>query len=403
MGHFMKWQYVWVQALLLTGFPLFGAENQGELAAYAKPNHSPKKTTCETTCKPVQEPKLLGGYGYSGKNKVACPVNLFADASFVYWQASQDDMNLGWITNYPNGDIGGDDAFNTNLSGVNMDFDYHPGFRVGMGGYFGYDNWDIHAEYTWYHATNRKSISIEGAAVATEGLYPSLGFPAWDGFLFNSASGKWRIKMDIGDLDLGRSYYVGKRVVFHPTIGLRAAWITQSFHMNGTADSGFYVANQPIPLKSAVRQDTHSWGVGPKVSLDGKWIMGSGFRLFGNGEMDLLYTQYTNLVFKENMTNLSTGLPYVDGGGSKYYPVHISQSDISSVRAHLDLILGLGWGSHFASDKYYIDFTAGYEMQVFFNQNMFFSFGSSSMYGAIDYPKGNLYLQGLTISSSLDF
>jgi len=397
MGYFTSQKHISIYAFMLAGCSLYAGESQDQLAA----NTESSTRDPSSECIRMQEPQMVGGYNYSARDRLACPVNMYVDASFVYWQASQDDMNLAWSTNYPNGDIGGNDAFDTNLKGSSMDFDYHPGFRLGVGGFLGHDDWDLHAEYTWFHASNTKSMSVEGGAAATNGLYPSVSFPDWDGYLFNNASGKWKLQMDIADLDLGRWYYLGTKVQLHPTIGVRGAWISQAYNVNSIAVEGAFLNNQAAPIRSVISQNTHSWGVGPKVSLEGKWNLGCGFRLFGNGEADLLYTRYTKMSFKQDMTDLLTGLPYQDGG--LYYPVNISQSDISCVRTHLDLNLGLGWGTHFFSDKYKLDFTAGYEMQVFFDQNMFFSFGSSSMYGSVDTPNGNLYLQGLTISSSFDF
>src|SRR5579872_475493 len=115
---------------------------------------------------------------------------------------------------------------------LNMNFDFRPGFTVGIGYNFAHDNWDLAATYTWFHNSNAQSATATGFS-----LYNAFGpgiTPTWGIFVesdedvyFQSASETWQLGMDIVDVDLGRWFYVGSKLTLHPSIGARAAFIRQ--------------------------------------------------------------------------------------------------------------------------------------------------------------------------------
>jgi len=66
-----------------------------------------------------------------------------------------------------------------------------------------------------------------------------------------------------------------------------------------------------------------------------------------------------------------------------------------------NLGLGLGWSDYFCCNDWFFDFKIGYEMQVFWSQNVL-----PAVYDLAQDPSrlnGDLYLHGLTISARLDF
>lgn len=79
-----------------------------------------------------------------------------------------------------------------------------------------------------------------------------------------------------------------------------------------------------------------------------------------------------------------------------------AHDSISYLRPNVELDLGLGWGKYFKKRHWHVDFSATYDLQIFWNQNMMRSFP------IIDNPlfalwPGNLYLYGLTLNGRLDF
>lgn len=309
--------------------------------------------------------------------------------SFIYWQPTEDNLEIGAVNN-----IGGT-AGTIRGNVVDMDFDFKPGFKIGVGGYFTYDNWDSHGEYTWLHTTNKESTSVNSSASSTQTILPMWGSPATAGaFVYNSASAKWKMNMDILEVDLGRWCYVGTQLLFRPAFGARAAFIRQNYNVT-------YQANNPFPgnstfRKSVVNSKSHSWGIGPQTSLNANWLVGYGLRFFGIGEADLLFTQYSSLESNENNTPLAPST-------ASLAQFSMKQDDHNTLRAHLDLQLGIGWGMHWSCHGVYTDLQLGYDFQVFFDQNMFRHYNNASMTANSQAPNGSLYIQGLTAQFLISF
>jgi hypothetical protein len=364
----------WMVASLLVAASVFAQDNakcapKDSCKPCPKPCPQPNPPTqlCPAPqspcCPPWPVPVLNAAYNYPARITTRCPWDVSFDASFIYWQPIQENMELGVNVN------AGSDTV------INMDFDYKPGFKVGLGGNFDYDNWDIRAGYTWFHNTNSTAF------VAAEGTIASLyGNPtalAEEGF--SAVGQKWRLRMDIAELVLGRWNYVGTKLTVRPNIGARGAWIRQNLTAEFGADG---VIVDTIAAKST------SWAVGPQIGLDANWNLGEGFRFFGNAEGDILYTRYNNL---------STA--HTDDAGEVNT---VSQRKYGTLRTHLDLELGFGWGTYLDCNNWYMDFALGYGFQVFFDQNMFRRFTQVESYNSIS-PNGNLYVQGLTVTFKLDF
>jgi hypothetical protein len=78
------------------------------------------------------------------------------------------------------------------------------------------------------------------------------------------------------------------------------------------------------------------------------------------------------------------------------------QSDINTLRPHLDLEWGLGWGSYLDCHKWHVDISASYGFQIFWNQNMFRNWTlTPNLRGYM--PDGDLFVHGLTATAKLDF
>lgn len=342
-------------------------------------------------CPPWPVPVLNAAYNYPARTIVRCPWDIFFDVSFIYWQPLQENMELGVVNTTAPSSLG---SFTTTAAGidgtvVDMDFDYKPGFKIGFGGNLDWDNWDVHGEYTWFH--NRQSVST---GVPSPGqLFPFWGVPSGTNNFYDSGKEKWRLNMDIVDLDMGRSYYVGTKLIFRTGFGARAAWIRQDIKATYTALGDLGILGNTADV-TTVHGRSHSWAVGPEISIDTNWMVGWGFRIFGNGEADLLYTRYTRLSFNEDHTAA------VAGG---FAPFHIKQKRYGSIRTHLCLDMGIGWGTYWDCNNWYTDVALGYEFQTFFDQNMFRHFVDDVMIMKSNVPNGNLYIHGLTATFRLDF
>lgn len=380
----------WVIASLITATSIFGQNNnmhnsnsQTDCGTNActkpcppKPCPKPCPQPCPPTqmcpsepkacCPPWSTPVLNAAYNYPARIQTRCPWDMFADISFIFWQPTQENMEIGFAN-----------ANTTTVDGrfINMDFNFKPGFKIGLGGYFEHDNWDLHLEYTWFHSTSHKSA----AAPANGLILATFNHPASTD-RWNTVSQHWNLKMDILQLDLGRWQYTGTKFTSHPYAGIRGALIRQNLHTNYAADAG---------NASNSSQQTKSWAIGPEMGIDTNWMICHGFRIFANAEADLTFTRYTKARLAQDLNNAPV--------------IYARQRNINCLRTHLDFEMGLGWGTYVDCNNWYMDFALAYGFQAFFDQNMFRHYhDANSVAKSLD-PNGNLYINGLTASFSLTF
>ncbi|HSX11386.1 MAG TPA: Lpg1974 family pore-forming outer membrane protein [Chlamydiales bacterium] len=365
----------WVVVSLIAASSAFGKDNQC---------CSPDAQKCcgLDQSQGMDCPPLKAGYNAPARIDVKRCWDIYADCSFIYWQPEQEDMALG----VSNTQLLPDIEFNGirgNL--IDENFQYKPGFKVGIGMNFAYDEWDAYTEYTWLHGTN--TTSSNGPGTPGGNILSLWGSPVHGLNTFTSAEGTWRFKFDFLDGELSRSYYVGKRLSLYPYFGLRGAWIRQkhiAHYINtDSSDNANGVSNWTIKNQSV------SWGIGPRAGIGANWMLGRGFRIYGDSAADILYTHYDVKVREADTLDTA-------------WAQNITQSDTGYLRTHLDLELGIGWGSYFHCDRWHVDLSAGYGFQAFFNQNMFRHFNAGEV-GYSFSPNGNLYIQGLTAMMRIDY
>jgi opacity protein-like surface antigen len=341
------------------------------------------QSACEPCCEPHEllQCPTRPIYSAPARIDIQCGWDVWVDASFIYWQAIQENMEpTGWSAPFTL-TVGGND-----LARVNMGFKYKPGFKVGAGMSFDYDNWDVAVEYTRLHGTYHRAATLDSALTTAGYSYRpqqwanAFNAPASGAPLTQSFNATWKLNLDFLDIDLGRWYYEGTQVTFRPSIGMRAAWINQHRHANY---SSTLVAFNIYDIEK-----TSSWGIGPRLGVDANWMIGEGFRFFGSSELDVLYTRYHARI---NTTNSLNGADTLETG--------MEQSDVNALRPHVDLELGLGWGTYLDCHKWHLDVSASYGYQVFWNQNMF-RLVDSPRYVM---PNGDLFVHGLTATVKLDF
>lgn len=388
----------WVIASLLATTTLFSQDN------LVGQNNRPRCKSFEQGQR-LAHSQMMPGYNALARVDVRGSWDLFVEGSFIYWQLSQDNMEAAFVNSLDNSLYTANAPVKIKGNYVAMDFDYKPGFKVGIGMNFDLDNWNTYSEYTRIHASNHTSTNgVEAAPGVLAPIFSLWGNRAIQAAnAYNDISEKWNCHLDIADIDLGRTYYVGTSLTFRSAFGARAAWILQNVHVHEVNNS---FSNAVAPVEVPGVKDTynrsHSWAIGPKVELNANWIMGQGFRFFGNSSADLLYTKYkvqTKTAFIATGA-VATAPVAITPGMTEFF---VGKERVSALRPHLDLEMGFGWGSYFDNNNWHIDFSAAYGFQVFFNQNMFPHFDGSGAVAQQQLGTGNLYAQGLTATARLDF
>ncbi len=337
-------------------------------------------------------------------NKWCGNFNLFIDASFIYWHADEEGLELArnFVVSTSAGTLG-EFVVPFNRVFLSQSFDYKPGFKIGAG-LIGNNQWMIYSEYTWIRDRMAQTNIAPPASTIPASTFPTstgvwslnswygLATPSGAFVSATSVSSVWKLHMDLLDLNLSRPFYQGRNLTLAPFGGLAAAWIRQSMLVE------IDVISEAVPPGSLRPQPTPSitrsncWGVGPKAGCNGYCLFPMGFRLQGNAAASILYTRYTKITHKESVPS-TFSLPG---------PFKASLTDYNCLRPIAELGLGIGWGSYLACQKYHLDFSASYDFLIFWQQNMMrrlLDLNNSTLGNA---PL-DLHLHGLTATGRFDF
>ena len=344
---------------------------------------------CEET--PTTVEPTTCAYNAPARVDIACGWDCWISGSFLYWQPRQKGLDVGYHT-YPSV-INGVNV--THSDPVNMDFDYHPAFKVGLGCSTDRDDWTFFVEYTRFYSSDSHSKDVASVFSDTNNLlspwvYSDLYYRLLLGYgEISYIKGDWKLHTNILDLEIGRPFYLGKKLVFAPFFGARGGWIDQKYKFTGTLRS---TQTETDTLTIYASNKSDSWLIGPRAGLDTKWLLGCGFRMFADMAAALFYQHFKTNVkqYIPRQTNVTTAL-------ERRY-----KNKIGYLTPNIEIGVGFGYGTYFADSTWHFDLTAGYEFHYFWNQNMMRHLNDGAVY-LTDGDAGDLMLHGLTITAKFDF
>lgn len=331
-------------------------------------------------CVSKQPQQLLIGYNAPSGVELCQAFDVFASVGFLFWQPIQENMQLGVVSD--------NSAILDLVNGyeVPIGSSFRPGFQLGLGMNFDYDNWDSSLEYTWFISKQHTTTSVD-ANNPSLAIFPAWQIPAITNPQYSAATETWKLWMNLLDWDLGRASSVGKQLSLRPFFGMRLAFIKQTLNVTYTNILEEDLFIWPTTFVSSF---SNSWGIGPRLGANLNWHLSENFRIISDGEWDILFTQY-NLKSTQSSDTTASNLYIVNTNPMNY------------LRSHANLDLGLAWGSYFFNRKCHFDLEATYCFQVFFDQNMFRNAVLAQGIGKSILPNGNLYINGLTLTAKLDF
>jgi len=296
---------------------------------------------------------LYPAYSAPARIDVQAAWNFIVSASFIYWQPEMMGIDLGYIQS--------NDLSTQAHSVVNFDSDYYPGFKILLGTHYDYDNWNINARYTRYHA-NEKDKNSKGDII----------FHVFsDSVTITPLRSIWTPKIDYFDLEVGRPYYNGKHLVIKPYASVKGGWSKQKFRLTAELSN----ENQEATFR------TKSWFLGPRGALDINWLLTNDFRIFLDSSVSLMYQKFKT---KDRFI-------------SKFYNslTYTTKFDTKSIQLTpaIDFNPGLGWSTYFDHNNWHVDLFAAYNFVYFFNQNEFLSVDT----------RGDLMLHGFELSLKFNF
>jgi hypothetical protein len=292
----------------------------------------------------------------------------------LYMRATEDSTSVGFgipaSTEYPQ-----------TIPSVNQQYDWSWGARVDAGYAMDHDGWDLQAQWTWFHSshTHDRHAAVGGFGFPVAPVNP-LTAP-YISLQSTDLNSHRRLLINMGDLDLGREFFISKWLVLRPHCGARGVWIERRL----TVDA-INITATPTGLASNTSHiTTHSKGSynagGLYIGLDSQWGFGDGWSLFGMIDQSLVYGRNNLNIYEVDYTT----------NGAKYTRAN-SPSKWNTVRGITDLAIGLRWDYMFGNDSYRFRLQAAWEEHLFSNLDVN-TFGSS----------GDLALTGASFKASFDF
>ncbi|GAB4187601.1 MAG: hypothetical protein Tsb0015_06510 [Simkaniaceae bacterium] len=310
-----------------------------------------------------------------------CGTNLFITADFIYWTARLDGLGYAMT-----GKASQPNVVNAKQGKIFHPEDkFRPGFKAGIGAKFHCDVWDIYANFTYLQIHNTKSSVSAPSNPSTilEDLWAIQSPPVGGQIVLTKASGKWSLKFNVLDLELGRNFFVSPRLALRPFIGAKGTWQDQDYdvvyHGNTLINDGSF--------RSKITQDLCFTGGGLRAGVNSSWLLGCNLSLFGNAAFSTIWGQF-DVVRRQKqkaITPPGSDLLSLD----MYNRFHTN-------KAVLELAAGIRYDIPLYCKRYNLRFQAGWEQQHWFSQNQFIRLLEESAHG-------DLVLHGLTLEGRFDF
>jgi len=296
------------------------------------------------------------------------------------------------------------------------------GFKVGLGYVLPHDGWDIYANYTRFngHHHNCGSGDCEECCVCAPRLFfPTFLIPCMTVPCPNvtEACGKWKLRLNRLDLELGREFFVSKWLTMRPFVGFAGLILTQ--HLNVEYAGGNYVP-QGHEYEHKMRNQFRGGGL--RGGFNTQWDFYKDWSLYGNLALNLLYGSFhikqhawdeievfTTIVEEGECGCVETEV-IDDECASQKSLLYEAEKDFLICRPVLDLGIGLQWEHAFADDAFFLSFHAGWEQHFYWGQNQFVRFFNGSCTGsccgtpaAYSEPNADLSLAGWVFGARFDF
>lgn len=292
--------------------------------------------------------------------------------SFTYWQPLAEGLEVGLISANAS-------SFTPSSKSrvVQTDFSYEPGLKLslGLGGFP--DHWEMLLGYTYF----RSSSSTKTSVSSQQGIYTNR-FQEANAVFAKSLFSLWKMRLEFLDPALSRTFYVGRHLLFTPSLGGRAYFLRHE--LKTQYQGGEITANHGEASQEA---KSRSWGLGPKMGLHTHWLLPAGFSCEGGLFYSMAFTRY-HIEIEETPT--STNAPFVfDQVNRTFRPMY-------------DLNFGIEWSSSFPGSYVQCGFSLLYEFCVLKNQNVLSNVLSSPQSRPFS-SLNDLYLHGLTLSGIAKF
>jgi hypothetical protein len=235
--------------------------------------------------------------------------------------------------------------------------------------------WDFGATFTQFDTEGSSK-----AEAPTNGFLFSTQSHPFQNDQADTATAKANLDYSSTNVEIGHTFQIGRQLGVRVFGGVQAAAIDRNMT---TKLDGVDYTNGKIKLTNEFN------GVGPRLGIEGKLLLGSGFSLFGRGAGSLMVGE-SSARFKEtdnDGADTVANIGYNQGG--QLVPV-------------LEAALGLDWEAALGKSAK-INLSAGYEVQQLFNVTDNIRFSDAASPGVFTREKGDLNLHGFFVKGGLSF
>jgi hypothetical protein len=316
---------------------------------------------------------------------------LIVTGDFLWWIARENsleyvlnaDLLTYTLATQPEDTTGSSLGGNTRVQ--KPQFQWDPGFRVGIGYRIPHDSWEGKANWTRFHTSASDSSSLSNAPNNQNfGVY-------LDGYTWNTtvstnpATAQWYLDYDLFEIGLSRSLFLGKNLSLDLRLGAAGGWIDQKYTIHYPSVSN---ATAPHPIDNfSLRFKNNFQGGGLFLSMAPQWDLWRRISILGHVNAYLLHGSFD---IHQNWFN--TSLDSSDESIHKNY---------SRNRAGFNGKLGLQWETSPLNHSYHFALSLAYEGTIWFKQNLL-SQTITFFYENLE-RRGDLEMQGITLSARADF
>ncbi len=310
------------------------------------------------------------------------------DLAFLVWQAQEDGLEFT-AKNSPAFPFSANIPTDISAPLSSVDFAWEPAFKLLFGYHFGDSSWDFSTRWTWYYSRSDRSLSESlspsGAGLLALWIPPQAAISAFP--VYSSAKGTLLLHLSNIDLELAYTGGVSRFFFLKLHGGLKLISIHQVFQVHYSG--GFFDGTNQM-LDSNIRAKSRGLGLGPRFGFGTKWVLPRGWSLIAEAAGALA------------LDDMTTRRKDVSIGAISGAPQEISirfNENFWVWRPLVEGKAGVQWEYFFGSKKNRIlDVSVAYEIQQYWEQNVFTRYADSAIFYAPYNNRGNLTLQGFSFT-----
>ena len=258
--------------------------------------------------------------------------------------------------------------------------EWDPAFRLGLGINTFYDDWDFYAQWTRFktdaqHFTNDELVMLWAHSDIEHFHYKS----RW-------AKAKWKLKLNMFDMDLGRAFYIGERFSIRPSFGIATLFVKQVFKINNLYyASDFQFRDTDLYAVTLPTSDYSAGGI--KAALDARFSFIRQLSILAAADGSMYYGKFkADFSEKENNTKVA----YT----SDHFYMGIN---------HFHFALGLVLDIFYGENDNHCGFQVTWEQSMFFGLNQMNHYRFRFIEGIFRQHNDDLTLQGIAVKLRWDF